>query len=76
MGKKSGRKLVLACLLGIAALAAIDVAAAAEQCRDTNGRFMKCPTTTATNRCRDITSKKFVKCGTAHSEPVPHTAAK
>jgi hypothetical protein len=46
---------------------------AAEQCRDPNGRFIKCPVVTPTPaaRCRDVTSKKFVKCGAPHSEAVP-----
>lgn len=67
-------------LLAIAAallFAGASTAGAAEQCRDKNGRFMKCPTTPpAPTRCRDITTKKFVKCGSANSEAVPSSSGK
>jgi len=47
---------------------------AAGKCRD-NGKFVKqeaCATVApAPAKCRDIKSKKFAKCGTAGTEPVP-----
>jgi hypothetical protein len=46
----------------------------AGKCRD-NGKFVKqamCATTPpVAAKCRDMTSKKFTKCGTANTEPVP-----
>ena len=46
---------------------------AAQQCRDDKGKFIKCPPVAAepATRCRDIKTKKFAKCGTAGTEPVP-----
>jgi hypothetical protein len=77
MTKKRGRLCVLACVATIAALAAFgSLATAAEQCRDAGGRFIRCPVAPATVRCRDVTSKKFVKCGAPHSETVPAPASK
>lgn len=51
----------------------------AGKCRD-NGKFVAadlCKTTAAPagGRCRDMTTKKFAKCGTAGTEPVPTSAA-
>jgi hypothetical protein len=47
---------------------------AAGKCRD-GGKFVKaalCKTAPApAARCRDIKTKKFAKCGTAGTEPVP-----
>ncbi len=49
----------------------------AGKCRD-NGKFVKqeaCTTPPpAAAKCRDITTKKFAKCGTANTEPVPSAA--
>jgi len=50
---------------------------AAGKCRD-NGKFVaqsQCQTTPAAGRCRNVTTKKFAKCGTPNTEPVPSTAA-
>jgi len=44
----------------------------AGKCRD-NGKFVDaklCATAAPATHCRDIKTKKFVKCGTAGSEPV------
>jgi len=74
MSKNPIRAFILA---AAGALLFAGAASAAEQCRDTNGRFMKCPTTPAApTRCRDITTKKFVKCGSPHSEAVPSASGK
>jgi hypothetical protein len=49
----------------------------AGKCRD-NGKFVKqeaCTTPPpAAAKCRDMTTKKFAKCGTANTEPVPAAA--
>lgn len=71
MSKKSSMSALLALTLGAALALAGGAASAAEQCRDANGRFMKCPEQAQPRHCRDVTSKKFVKCGSPHSEPVP-----
>lgn len=46
----------------------------AGKCRD-NGKFVEarlCATTpAAAGKCRDIKTKKFARCGTAGTEPVP-----
>ena len=67
-------------LLSILALAAATAAFAkpaldsAGKCRD-NGKFVEarlCATTpAAAGKCRDIKTKKFARCGTAGTEPVP-----
>lgn len=50
---------------------------AAGKCRD-NGKFVaasmckKTPAPAAT-KCRDKTTKKFAKCGTPNTEPLPKT---
>ena len=47
---------------------------AAGKCRD-NGKFVAaamCQTAApANNKCRDIKTKRFAKCGTPNTEPVP-----
>ena len=48
--------------------------AGAAPCKDAKGKFIKCPAPAAAaspGRCRDKTTKKFVKCGAPNSEPVP-----
>jgi hypothetical protein len=50
---------------------------AAGKCRD-GGKFVAaslCKTAAPTGKCRDIKTKKFAKCGTAGTEPVPAKAA-
>jgi hypothetical protein len=44
----------------------------AGKCRD-NGRFVeaKACTTAVADKCRDVKTKKFAKCGSAGTEPVP-----
>jgi hypothetical protein len=73
MIQSSQKPILLAMLLGLC-LAAVGTssAIAAEQCRDEKGKFLKCPPpATAAQKCRDIKTKKFAKCGTAGTEPVP-----
>lgn len=53
------------------AMSAFAMGAIAAPCRDSHGKFMKCPAPAASNHCRDIKTKRFVKCGAPHSEPVP-----
>ena len=62
-------------LSGVASAApALD---AAGKCRD-NGKFVAakmCQTAApAAGKCRNIKTKKFAKCGTAGTEPVPTSA--
>jgi hypothetical protein len=48
------------------------------KCRD-GGKFVAqsmCAKPAQAGRCRDKTTKKFVKCGTANSERVPAAAGK
>ena len=51
---------------------------AAGKCRD-NGKFVAksmCQSPApAGNKCRDIKTKKFAKCGTPNTEPVPSSGA-
>ena len=45
----------------------------AGKCRD-NGKFVEaklCATSASATKCRDVKSKKFAKCGTPGTEPVP-----
>jgi hypothetical protein len=45
----------------------------AGKCRD-NGKFVEaklCATAAPVAKCRDIKTKKFAKCGTLGTEPVP-----
>jgi hypothetical protein len=67
--------LLAACLAGSAfATPALD---AAGKCRD-NGKFVAaklCTATATTGKCRDIQTKKFAKCGTPGTEPVPKSSA-
>jgi hypothetical protein len=62
--------------LGLAVLGTGE-AFAAQQCRDEKGKFIKCPPPPAAEpatRCRDAQTKKFAKCGTPGTEPVPSKA--
>jgi len=62
------RALLIAATLAFA----FSSAQAAAPCRDAKGKFIKCPAAAAsTAKCRDIKTKKFAKCGTAGTEPVP-----
>jgi hypothetical protein len=47
------------------------IEASAKQCRDAKGKFIKCESAKTSTRCRDIKTKKFAKCGTSGTEPVP-----
>jgi hypothetical protein len=64
----------LALTAGIAGLAtAAPALDSAGKCRD-NGKFVDqklCTTAAPATHCRDVTTKKFAKCGTPHTEPVP-----
>jgi hypothetical protein len=77
MNKNPGRTFILVVAGALLFLATSAAGAAEQQCRDANGRFMKCPPAPpAPTRCRDITTKKFVKCGSPHSEAVPAPSGK
>ena len=76
MNTKTGARRLLVAAAGALLLLTATAAGAAEQCRDANGRFIKCPTAPAPTRCRDVTTKKFVKCGSPHSEAVPASSGK
>jgi hypothetical protein len=62
------RKIILALsAFGLVASAAPSTAAA--PCRDTHGKFIKCPTKPAPpKRCKDAKGK-FAKCGTHGAKP-------
>ncbi len=48
--------------------------AIAKPCVDPKGKTIKCPAETtqpAGNRCINSKTRKFVKCGSPNSEPVP-----
>ena len=76
MTTSSRKSVLLAVLLGLG-LAVLGGASAnaAEQCRDDKGKFMKCPPPAAApaTKCRNVKTKKFAKCGTEGTEPVPTT---
>lgn len=65
---------LLATLLSFAFAVFAGDALAAKQCRDASGKFIKCPP--AAEKCRDVKTKKFAKCGTPGTEPVPATKEK
>ena len=44
-------------------------ATAGAPCRDTKGKFIKCPAKTAPVRCKDAKGR-FAKCGTRGAKPV------
>jgi len=47
------------------------------KCRD-NGKFVAkslCQAPAPAGKCRDITTKKFAKCGSPNSEPVPSSGS-
>lgn len=49
----------------------------AEQCRDAKGKFIACPKPAPeATKCRDITTKKFAKCGAPNTEAVPVVKSK
>lgn len=55
----------------LAFVTSLAATADAAPCRDTKGKFIKCPATAASaGRCRDKTTKKFAKCSAPHTEPV------
>jgi hypothetical protein len=81
--------LAAAASLALAGSAAAQKIDAAGKCHDANGKFAKmevckgapsaagaATTATTPGKCRDKTTKKFAKCGTKNSEPVPAVAAK
>ncbi len=77
MSNRSGKGWVVTACTALALVVSMG-AGAAERCRDDKGKFMKCPTATTTQaaHCRDKTTKKFAKCGSPNSEPVPSSNAK
>jgi hypothetical protein len=69
------RPLLLISLLALVASTAFAAPAldSTGKCRD-NGKFVAaklCATAAPAGKCRDVTTKKFAKCGTANTEPVP-----
>jgi hypothetical protein len=65
------RKLIIA-LSALALIGGSAPALAAAPCRDTKGKFIKCPVKPVpakVSRCRDRNGK-FVKCGTKGAKPV------
>jgi hypothetical protein len=63
------RKLILA--LSALSLVAGSAPSIAAPCRDTKGKFVKCPTKAPAKptRCRDAKGK-FAKCGTKGAKPI------
>lgn len=57
-------------IAAVMALAAGSASAAAKQCRDSHGKFTKCPAPAA-QQCRDAKGH-FAKCGTPGAKPVKH----
>ena len=67
--------LLLACSLSLGVLATAAPALDAQgKCRD-NGKFVEAKLCegqkAAAQHCRDMTTKKFAKCGAPNTEPVP-----
>jgi hypothetical protein len=72
----SSRLSALALVVSLLTCAMAVDAVAADQCRDAGGKFITCPPPAASpTKCRDIQTKKFAKCGTPGTEPVPAAAA-
>lgn len=79
MTHRTQRSLIVATLGALLVLAAggASAADAKAQCRDAKGHFAKCPAAATTAKhCRDMTTKKFAKCGAPNSQPVPAAGAK
>jgi len=75
MRKSTASVFFLVCSLATATIAAAAPALDAQgKCRD-NGKFVEaklCETQKApAQHCRDMTTKKFAKCGAPNTEPVP-----
>jgi hypothetical protein len=51
------------------ALSVFAAGANAAPCRDSHGKFIKCPP--MVKHCRDIKTKRYAKCGGPHTEPAP-----
>lgn len=64
------RKVILA-MSALALFAGSTPGVAASQCRDSKGKFIKCPDKAAAKpaRCKDARGK-FAKCGTPGAKPV------
>jgi hypothetical protein len=61
------RKIIVALsAFGLVSSAASSVSAS--PCRDTKGKFVKCPAKAAPTRCKDAKGK-FAKCGTRGAKP-------
>jgi hypothetical protein len=58
-------------LIAILVAALSSSGAFATQCRDSNGKFIKCPppTTSKPVHCRNLNTGKYVKCGTPGAKP-------
>ena len=56
-------------LLAAAFMLSLGITAAdAAQCRDTSGKFMKCPAK-VTHHCRSSTTGRFEKCSVSGAKP-------
>jgi hypothetical protein len=80
-GNPMTRKFMLIPVLAVALLAGAAYAKpamdAAGKCRD-NGKFVEaklCMTAAPAGKCRDMKTKKFAKCGSPGTEPVPQAGA-
>ena len=73
MTTSSRKSILLALVLGLGFAAFGNATATAAQCRDDKGKFIKCPPAAPAPaaKCRDMKTKKFAKCGTEGTEPVP-----
>ncbi len=72
--------IILTLTVGCSGLAGASPALDAQgKCRD-NGKFVEANLCTVEKapaaRCRDVKTKKFAKCGTPGTEPVPTSTAK
>jgi hypothetical protein len=67
-GRLDMRNIIVA-VSAFSLLAGTASSVAASPCRDTKGKFMKCPAKAAPKRCKDAKGK-FAKCGTAGAKPV------
>jgi len=58
-------------LIAILVVALSTSGAFATQCRDSSGKFIKCPSTTTSKpvHCRSSTTGQYAKCGTPGAKP-------
>ena len=78
--RNSVKSMVIVLAVSLSGLAGAAPALDAQgKCRD-NGKFVKAELCAGQKKpaehCRDITTKKFAKCGAPNTEPVPASTAK